>query len=678
MNSRMAKARITGGVFAPIVTPFDADEQVDLSAFRAIVEYLAASGITGLLVTGTTSEAYTLDLDDRRKLYEAAIRQANGRLQILAGAGAVTTREAERFTALAADCGCDAACILTPWFQTPSPLGLERYLGDIADHVKGRIPLLFYHNPARTGLNWPTEHIAELANKFSGAYIGIKESSQSTDRVAAVRKLVRPEFLIYSGNAHMQPVFAPAGANGTIDPLVNALPAEALRAAGGDQGMVKTYGAIAATLAKSTNLIATLKRLMVSLGLPAGRARRPHDAVDPAQYDALAAAVAATGRMTAARGDGTSESHAATSGKLPPVHVITPEVLDEGLRRPPAKASHVTLYRAVEDGFGYNHHAAITVFGGRYFAAWSAGRMNEDNPGQIVQFATSGDGVTWSAPQPVMPTPEGKNRWTNAGFWARGGELYLLATRCTRARYVEGELVPGRCWEDLATDAFQWQGGAWRHVGLALDGFYANESPRLAPGRSDGAWLWPGVDAQHSAVMAIGGRDGIGDWRKVILAPRSDGWKLSEPSWFRTGCRAIRTLMRDDGGSRRLFVSDSRDGGEHWTSPLPTDLPDAQSKFHALAVNDGIAQRVALVCNPTADDTRRRLLAVVLSPDGLTFNRAVTLQHDPSARARLGGMHKAGGFQYPNATVAAGRLWVVYSANKEDIQLSSVLLSELA
>lgn len=302
----MAGRKITGGVFVPIVSPFDENEQLDVAAFRAIIEYLVAGGVTGLLVAGTTSEAYTLDLDERRRLFQAAVDQSAGRLQILAGAGAVTTRQALEFVRLAEACGCDAACVLTPWFQQPTPDGLESYYGELADHA--RLPLLFYHNPPRTGLNWPVEHIAKLANKFFGPIIGIKESTHNLERVAALRPAVPTEFLIFSGNAHQQPQFRQAGSNGAIDALTNALPQEAVRAAGGDAQAVRLYGAVAAALGKSPNLIATLKRLMVALGLPAGYARRPHHQVDPGCFAAVRSAVAAAGRMAAGAADGAGDS----------------------------------------------------------------------------------------------------------------------------------------------------------------------------------------------------------------------------------------------------------------------------------------------------------------------------------------------------------------------------------
>ncbi len=731
----MAEGKIAGGVVVPIVSPFDAGEGLDVGAFEAIVEHLVAAGVDGLLVTGTTGEAWKLDTDERRRLYRAAARQADGRICILAGTGAPSTRETEQLTAMAADCGCDGAAILTPWFLLPTPDGLARHYGDLAESkaIPDTFPLLFYHNPPRTHLDWPVEHIAELAHKLSRRFIGIKDSAHDPNRVAGLRKLGPKGFVIYSGAPHQRAEFAAAGADGAIEALINALPDEAVAAYHGDAQKAALYAEVFKVMTSGPNVIALLKRVMESLGLPAGRARRPHDRVDPARLDGMRQAIARGGRMAAGAADGArlgdgpdgvggahavdrkrgqvhfphiairmrdanvtdptgqaprpSGSDPGASKNVPvpfsssgagqgrAVHVLADGALDRCLTAEPLPASFTTLFRATDGDYRYSHHPAVTKFDGRYFAAWSAGRINEDSPGQVVRFATSEDGHAWSAPAQVMPAPEGKNRWTCGGFWAPGGRLHLLATCYTRARYVEGERTPGVCWEDLATEAFAWDGSAWRPAGLALADIYSNEAPRPLP---DGRWLWPGANGRHDAVLALGSGERLDDWTVAVPGPRSGGWRLTEPSWFAAEDGALVALFRDDGGSKRLFRSESRDGGSTWSPPEATDLTDAQAKFCAVPLPAGSSARVALVCNPSPDALERRLLAVALSRDGRLFDRLLKLRCDGDARARLAGMHKQPGFQYPNATVADGRLWVVFSANKEDIELASVDLAALA
>ena len=85
-------------------------------------------------------------------------------------------------------------------------------------------------------------------------------------------------------------------------------------------------------------------------------------------------------------------------------------------------------------------------------------------------------------------------------------------------------------------------------------------------------------------------------------------------------------------------------------------MADLQSAFRL----DG---RVALVSNPSPGDLRRRFLAVAVSDDGREFTKMHALRRDPAGAARLKGMHKVPGFDYPNAIEARGRLWVTYAVN---------------
>jgi hypothetical protein len=180
-----------------------------------------------------------------------------------------------------------------------------------------------------------------------------------------------------------------------------------------------------------------------------------------------------------------------------------------------------------------------------------------------------------------------------------------------------------------------------------------------------------GVNRWHDALVAVGGQRSASDWRVVPINPRAGGLKLTEPSWFTAADGRLRLLLRDDGGSRRLWLSESRDGGESWGPPAPTDFPDAQSKFFALNLPDG---RAAVVGSATGSEHRRKLMTLALGSNGQGFDRLLKLRFDPAARARLPGMHKAPGFQYPNATLWRDRLWVIHSANKEDIDLLAVEL----
>jgi hypothetical protein len=451
--------------------------------------------------------------------------------------------------------------------------------------------------------------------------------------------------------------------------VAGVLPRECAEAARGDAGKAAYVAAVAECLERSADRVALLKAVLGAMGLPAGK---PRGGGEPTEGElAEITRRLSTGGRLVAGGMPVTPGGGAKLDAARFAALIAPGLAEECLAAEPVRSELVGIFRPERGAQQYNHHAAVAAFGGRLFAAWSTGRINEDSPGQHVQFAHSADGRGWTAPHAAVPAEDGLRRWTCGGFWVRGEELWLLAVRYERARYVDGESAPGMCWDAVALEGLSWDGSGWRPGGVLLEDFYANEAPRRLP---DGRWLMTGVNRRHDALVAVGGAGSVSEWRVVPVNARAGGVKLTEPSWFAARDGRLRLLLRDDGGSRRLWLSESRDGGEKWSPPVPSDLPDAQSKFFAMNLPGG---RAAVVGNATPTPHRRRLLTLALSPDGRAFDRLLKLRFDPAAQARLPGMHKAAGFQYPNATLHAGRLWVIHSANKEDIDMLSVELAEM-
>ncbi|GMV81037.1 MAG: hypothetical protein AMXMBFR7_22210 [Planctomycetota bacterium] len=655
---------LTGGLFAPVVTPFDSNEQVDFGAFRALAERLIGGGVNGLVVAGTTGEAHALDSVERDRIFRLAVEQSRGRVSIVAGIGATTTRLAQRYLSMAEAAGCQAALALTPWFEQPSVDALTRYYEALAQAA--RIPLLLYHNPSRTHVSWPPEALALVARRLEGAVAGVKDSTQDLVRVKAMRDLAPAGFLIFSGAPFRREEYRQAGAAGCIDGPTNLLPSEAARAYAGDAASSERCAKVFGVLERSNNFIGLLKYGLCLLGAPAGQPRQPFTDVSSVDKEELRTLLQRAGYLAAA---------SSTPGPL------TQDALTDigGARFSDAPATEpaaircASLCRGDANTFAYQHHPALAVHQGRFFAAFSSGLCNEDSPGQIIRFATSPDGSTWSAPSPAFPSFGSSIRSTCGGLWMKDEALLLLGVRYVSGRYVDGERTPGQCWEEMATDYWAWNGEAWEARGLLLDNFYANEAPRRLP---TGGWMMTGVNARHDALLAISDDADSMRWRVVTLSERVPGaaMKLTEPSWFADADGTLRVLLRDDGGSRRLWLCESRDAGATWSAPAPTDFPDAQAKFHALPLPGG---GVALICNPSAKALKRRHLAVAVSRDGRRFEAMHTLRLNAELSPRLPGLHKAPGYQYPHAVVAGDALWVIYSVNKEDIEVAILPLNSL-
>lgn len=660
-----ARRAVSAGLYAPVVSIFDAMGALDVSAFRAQVERLIAAGVDGLVVAGTTGEAHALDLDERAALFQAAVRQAAGRVRVIAGTGATTTRQAERLLALAAASGCDAAMALTPWFEKPSPAAIAEYYRALAR--KTALPILLYHNPSRTGVDWPAAALAAVASELRNCAIGVKDSTQDPERVAVIRRGTPDGFLIFSGGPHQRVLYAKAGADGCVDGPSNLLPNEAVGAWKGDARAVSVFAAASSVLERSGNFIALLKSGLRMLGVPAGTPRAPFDAAAPAEEAALRTVLTHAGYLAA------SEPAARKPLPQPIANLGGGAMPEEPAPTGGLKTAFQTLWHGELENFSYAHHAALAEHDGRLFAAFTAGRCNEDSAGQTILWSASADSREWIRPAVALPPTQGARRWTCGGLWPSPDGLKLLAVRYDSARYVDGERRPGQCWENMATEVLRWDGHAWQPEGTLLDDFYANEAPRLLP---QGRWMLTGVNGRHDAQVAVSEDPSGKRWRVITLFKRETASqvKLTEPSWFAARDGTLRVLLRDDGGSRRLWLSESRDGGATWSICVPSDLPDAQAKFHALALPNG---NTALIGSLTAGPLRRRVLTLAFSRDGARFAPPATLRLNPAEHPRHPGLHKASGYQYPNAIVAQGRLWMIYSVNKEDIEIAAIRVEDL-
>jgi hypothetical protein len=129
--------------------------------------------------------------------------------------------------------------------------------------------------------------------------------------------------------------------------------------------------------------------------------------------------------------------------------------------------------------------------------------------------------------------------------------------------------------------------------------------------------------------------------------------------------------------SRRLYAAFSFDKGKTWTVPTRTSFPDATSRTNAGKLPDGQVYVInnIIPLNPGGSGGRS-MLAISLSGDGLNFDRVAVIRYAPPPR-RYEGRAKAIGFQYPHSVVVGDNLWVMYSVNKEDIQLTRIPLEEL-
>jgi 4-hydroxy-tetrahydrodipicolinate synthase len=122
---------IQGSIVA-IVTPMHPDGRVDVEALDRLVDWHVAEGTDAIVAVGTTGESPTLSVDEHVDVMRRVVRRAAGRIPVIGGTGANSTTEAIELTAAARDVGCDAALLVTPYYNKPPQEGLYRHYAAIA------------------------------------------------------------------------------------------------------------------------------------------------------------------------------------------------------------------------------------------------------------------------------------------------------------------------------------------------------------------------------------------------------------------------------------------------------------------------------------------------------------------------------------------------------------------
>ena len=149
------------GIVVPLVTPFNEDESLNENALREIVDYLIDAGVHGLFPSGSQGELWALTAEEKKRVMEIVVEQADGRVFVMPSTGATTTKESIELTKHAEACGADAVSVITPYFINPSAAEQVEHYSRIADSVS--IPVLAYNNPGRTGVSFTPEMTAAVS-----------------------------------------------------------------------------------------------------------------------------------------------------------------------------------------------------------------------------------------------------------------------------------------------------------------------------------------------------------------------------------------------------------------------------------------------------------------------------------------------------------------------------------
>lgn len=207
------------GSIPALVTPFTAGE-VDLAAFRDLVDWQIAEGSSGLVPCGTTGEVATLSSDEHAALVRATVEVAAGRVPVIAGCGSYSTAESLRKMKAAKELGADAALVVVPYYNKPSQAGIAAHFKALAEGCD--LPIIVYNVPSRTVADISVETLAKVARLPT--VVGIKDASGNLARVTAQRLACGTGFCQLSGNDDMALGFNAMGGVGCISVTANVAP----------------------------------------------------------------------------------------------------------------------------------------------------------------------------------------------------------------------------------------------------------------------------------------------------------------------------------------------------------------------------------------------------------------------------------------------------------------------
>lgn len=211
------------GVVVPILTPIDADEQIDEKKLREQVDYVIEGGVLGILAFGSNGEFYVVEEDEMERGLKIMVDQAAGRVPVYFGIGAISTKKCVRLAKMAKANGAAGISILQPMFLKPTETELYLHFKTVADCVPD-MPVLLYNNPGRVGYTMSGNLVERLAHEVANI-VGMKDTSGDITQTAEfIRRTRDVNFKVFGGKDTLLYASMCHGAVGGVCTAANFMP----------------------------------------------------------------------------------------------------------------------------------------------------------------------------------------------------------------------------------------------------------------------------------------------------------------------------------------------------------------------------------------------------------------------------------------------------------------------
>lgn len=208
------------GTFVVSVTPMTKDEELDLQSFKDNLDYYIENGVHGIAINGSTGEFAALSLEELKSVMDAAVEAVDGRVPLISGTAACSTRRVIELTKYAEEAGVDGALIVPPFYSKIDEEEVYQHFRAIDEAVN--IPIMVYNNPWTSKIDIPPEGLARLAELDNVRYV--KESSGDITRIPRILDLTDGKMTVFCGSDNMALEAFFTGATGFICVAANIFP----------------------------------------------------------------------------------------------------------------------------------------------------------------------------------------------------------------------------------------------------------------------------------------------------------------------------------------------------------------------------------------------------------------------------------------------------------------------
>ena len=202
-----------------LITPFK-DDKLDTENYIKLINFHIENGTNGLVPAGTTGESPTLSHDEHQKVIELCIKEAKGKIPVIAGTGSNSTAEAVELTKHAEKAGADGALVVTPYYNKPTQEGLYQHYKTINDNTS--LPIIIYNIPSRCVIDMSVDTMARLFELKNIA--GVKDATGDLKRLDQTIEKLGHEFIQLTGEDGLAFEFNKRGGVGIISVTANIAP----------------------------------------------------------------------------------------------------------------------------------------------------------------------------------------------------------------------------------------------------------------------------------------------------------------------------------------------------------------------------------------------------------------------------------------------------------------------